>query len=205
MSIRIKTPAPPGSKKKRSRRPRDTKRSRRKAAAGSPVASQKKRSTKKATGKKKSAKKASSKKKLSKKKSTGGRAGRPRTTTKHARKFSPVAASQADAPLTEAQTRQLIILGANPDITPAEFARKAWPEAEGWKKICRAGAGRNHKDEYHEVEGGAMNITAGAALGKLFRAGLAEYIIPAGKRGRYYKITMDGEKALARSRKLYGI
>lgn len=104
--------------------------------------------------------------------------------------------------LSLAQTRQLLIVFANPGISPAEFAKKAWPDAPGWKAKIRTGTGPNSEKVVEKV-GGAMVLAAGAALGKLKGLGLATFERP--KRARLYSLTATGEKALDKARKAHGL
>lgn len=164
-------------------------------------------SKKKAT-KKRAAKKAPAgrvKKKLTKaERNARLRAGR--AAKKAAKKSSTTTKTvkAKDATMTLAQVHQCLVLQANPDISPAEFARKAWPDAEGWKKKIRTGTGP-HSDKVVEREGGAMNVAAGAALGKLKGLGWATFVLDENGRTKRYSLTKTGEKALEKSRKAYEV
>jgi hypothetical protein len=109
-------------------------------------------------------------------------------------------ASKSGGEITEAQARQLQILADNPGISAAEFARKCWPKAKGWNEVCRVGVGRGHPNEYHEVEGAAMPIAAGAALGKLRQAGYARFDLAEDGRAKRHTISAKGLKALNQSK-----
>lgn len=74
-------------------------------------------------------------------------------------------------------------------IAPSEFAKKMWPTSDGWKKESKCGSG-------HKTKGGAMNITAGAFLGKMARSGAVKVISKPGAKPKLYAITAIGTKAL---------
>ena len=82
-------------------------------------------------------------------------------------------AKPAKATLTPKQMRQLHVLAKlKGGMSPHVFAKRMWPDSPGWKKECVIGAGPKSVGKFlTKKKGGAMNITAGAALGKLRKAG----------------------------------
>ena len=102
-------------------------------------------------------------------------------------------AKALDTKLTPAQAAALYHLSTfSRGATPAKFAKKAYAKSAGWQSECRTGSGPHGEDVYL-VKGGAMNITAGAALAKLFKAGYANRT----KDGRAwsYTVSVAGRRA----------
>lgn len=71
---------------------------------------------------------------------------------------------------------------------PREFARRMWPDSDGWRR--RAKAGPNGVSI-----GGGMNLAAGAFLGKLAKAGFSK--VRYKQFGGEHTITKAGRDALA--------
>lgn len=82
--------------------------------------------------------------------------------------------------------RALQVLAGGP-IRPAEFARRLWPNAEGWSRCSKCGRG-SHR-------GGGMVLAAGGYLGRLRKLGLAE----AGSTPGTTRISRAGRAALEAS------
>lgn len=106
--------------------------------------------------------------------------------------------------MTAKQVHQCLVLKARPGITPADFARVAWPDAPGWSKVCRTGNGPN-SDTVREVKGGAMFIAAGAALGKLKELNWAKFEQEKGQRTKKWSLTAKGLKDLEQSLPHYDV
>ena len=97
--------------------------------------------------------------------------------------------------LTPAQAAALYHLsGFRMGATPSEFAKRAYANSDGWNKECKTGTGPKGKDVVL-VKGGAMNITAGAALAKLLKLGLVNRKKEAGKRAWVYTVSQAGRRA----------
>ena len=71
--------------------------------------------------------------------------------------------------LTPAQRRALEILSPSMGMMAGEFARKMWPDSEGWQHSHRVGRGARN--------GGMMPKVGGAYLGKLARWGLVKFVV----------------------------
>lgn len=183
---KTKLPPPPAAKKKRSKK-KLTAKERRERLAATTGGIKKKRSKKKVTPKAKTAKQKRASKALTK------------ATKQVKAKTKTVKADGVS--MTLAQCRQCLILQVNPGISPAEFAKKAWPDAPGWKAKIRTGTGP--KGDPVEKVGGAMNVAAGAALGKLKGSGWADFEMDG--RTKRYSLTKTGEAALDAARKAYGL
>lgn len=91
--------------------------------------------------------------------------------------------------LTDKQIKALIILRDHGPMRPEEFARRMWPDALGWKKHGKCGP-------YGATTGVGMRLGAGGYLGRLRKAGLAEYRWSADRYGTYTGISPDGLDAL---------
>lgn len=61
--------------------------------------------------------------------------------------------------LTTSQRKALGIIDMNPSILPREFAKKMWPNSEGWRMHSGHGS--------HTRRGGGMALAGGNYLGKL--------------------------------------
>lgn len=68
--------------------------------------------------------------------------------------------------LTPSQEKALAILAAHGPIRPREFAKKMWPNSEGWQHVVGCGPNGSHR-------GGGMYQAGGSYLGKLCRQGWA--------------------------------
>jgi hypothetical protein len=95
--------------------------------------------------------------------------------------------------LTEKQAKSLRILRDNDIAYPAQFAKLAWPDADGWRRGRKCGNNGIHR-------GGGMYVAAGCHLGILARLGL----ITARYRhhgldtsARAFRLTEDGVRLLA--------
>lgn len=86
--------------------------------------------------------------------------------------------------MTPQLLRALTILKAG-SCRPAEFAKKMWPDADGWRRSIKCGGGSHM--------GGGMVLAAGGYLGKLRRDGWAQSGYPAGTTS----ISKKGLEALA--------
>lgn len=89
--------------------------------------------------------------------------------------------------LSEAQKKALEIIRDHGPIRPREFARKMWPDSEGWRRSSRAGL-------YGSSRGGGMNLAAGGYLGKLARKGWIVMLyerLTYGGHSRGYVLTPD--------------
>lgn len=64
------------------------------------------------------------------------------------------------AGLTEAQVKALRILVAVDEITPRAFARKMWPDSDGWRRSHKCGPSGSSR-------GSMMSMVGGGYLGKL--------------------------------------
>lgn len=105
------------------------------------------------------------------------------------------------ATLTPRQMPLVAVLSTRKNgFTPAEFAEVAYADSPGWENDCRTGTGPNGKDVYL-VKGGAMNITAGAALSRLVKDGAA-YLVMEGRQKRYH-LTQDGYDRYKQSLPVY--
>ena len=90
--------------------------------------------------------------------------------------------------MTPATARALGVLHDYGPLRPREFARRMWPESDGWRRSCRCGPNGSHR-------GGGMYLAAGGYLGALTRRGLVQ------RYGRGAYILSDaGLAALARDR-----
>lgn len=85
-----------------------------------------------------------------------------------------------------------VLAGGEPGgLMPGEFARRLWPDADGWRRATKCGP-------YGSSRGGGMRLAGGGFLGKLAKRGLAE------RRDNYYgktyvmrwKLTAAGRDAL---------
>lgn len=65
--------------------------------------------------------------------------------------------------MTESQARGVEIVMNHSGIKPREFARKMWPDSDGWSTMTNCG--------YGVSKGGGMNLAGGGYLGKLARKG----------------------------------
>lgn len=89
--------------------------------------------------------------------------------------------------MTDAQAHALRILRDHGPLMPSEFARRAWPDSPGWRKMHKVGHGA--------TRGGGMPSAAGGVLGKLTKTGWVgwTYLHDRGE----YTITDAGRQALA--------
>lgn len=88
---------------------------------------------------------------------------------------------------TASVIRALKVVKANPDIRPREFARKMWPDSDGWNRSARSGEKGSHR-------GGGMYLAGGGYLGKLYNAGLL--YVNFHQYGHGYSISPEGRKML---------
>jgi hypothetical protein len=96
------------------------------------------------------------------------------------------------ARLTEKQARSLRILRDHDVAYPAQFARLAWPDADGWRHPRKCGNNGVHR-------GGGMYVAAGCHLGILVRLGLiTDYYKHHGldTSARAFRLSDDGRRLL---------
>lgn len=94
--------------------------------------------------------------------------------------------------MTPAQQRQLETLAAaSPEgLRPAQFARLYFPvDHVGWQRVYRCGPRGS-------TRGAGLWRSAAGLLGKLHRAGLAEYVFGRGSSPGKYRISPAGLAAL---------
>lgn len=100
--------------------------------------------------------------------------------------------------MTPAQRRALELLEAHEDrgLTPAEFARRMWPDSPAWQRPGKCGQGTSR--------GTGIRQAGGAFLARLRKAGLALDLRPARRDqpGRGYILSDAGLRALTEARKL---
>lgn len=93
--------------------------------------------------------------------------------------------------LTEAQHRALEIFSEHGPLMPKDFAKKMWPDSDGWHRHAKCGPHGVHR-------GGGMYIAAGGYIGKLCRKGWVEFT--RNRRFDYYLneygITQEGRRVL---------
>jgi hypothetical protein len=90
--------------------------------------------------------------------------------------------------MSPARLRALRIIADEPGIRPREFAKKMWPDSDGWKRHSRSGPKGAHR-------GGGMYLTGGAFLGRLNNDGLT-YHTNTYQYDTGHALTTAGERAL---------
>jgi len=90
--------------------------------------------------------------------------------------------------LTEFQLKALKVLREHGPMMPSEFARKMWPDAEGWNRPCKCGPSGT-------TRGAGMRLAGGAALGKLRKRGWVGLSLRWGVRNEYV-LTSEGRRVL---------
>lgn len=88
-------------------------------------------------------------------------------------------------------------------MSPREFAKRRWPHSPGWKKECSIGAGPGSAGKFlTKKKGGAMNVTAGAALGKLVKKGWVKKG-PSDARANVFTVTYRGAELYKKELAIY--
>jgi len=100
-------------------------------------------------------------------------------------------AKSTNKKLTPAQEKALGIVLKHGPIRPRGFARKMWPDSDGWRRSSKCGPKGS-------ARGGGMNLAGGGYLGKLARKDWVKMLYEPypPHRARGYVITSLGKAML---------